>query len=154
METQKLVVMPEQKKNISVFGSVVVNKKDLIHSFDQIGWTDPVTGNVKAPLKVLNSLSVDKEIYPEESYDAEKPPACIFVPDIPTLTKMIETLAKTKNHKLLMSKYCDFKPPKPKWLLDAIEKKRKINENVDSSDESDSIEALDEMEEISEGDEK
>ena len=49
-------------------------------------------------------------MYPEDTFDErfEKPPACIFVPELPLLNKMIETVAKNSDNKhIIYSKFSD-----------------------------------------------
>ena len=71
----------EQKKDRSLFTSIPVDKKNKISSFEMIGWTDPTQPvNTKA-IKWLKSLTHDKFIYPEDSFDKTNPPSCIFVPE-------------------------------------------------------------------------
>lgn len=143
MDTQKIVVLPEQKKDTSVFRNVVIDKSNKISSFEIIGWTDPsgIAGSSKAPLKWLKSLTLENYIYPESSFNPNKPPPCIFVPEPALFNKMIEAVAKSTNLKQLMGKFADFKPPKPQWLLEEEEKKRlsMMNTTLDLEETLDNV---------------
>lgn len=133
MPTSKIVVMPEQKKDNSVFTGVAIDKKNFITSFEMIGWTDPLgqAGASKVPLKWLKSLTIENYIYPESSFDPKRPPPCIFVPEPALFNKMIEAVAKNSDLTQLLSKFADFKPPKPEWLRLEQEKKSSMMATVD-----------------------
>ena len=98
-DTIEVLVMQEQKKDRSIFSSVVIETKHKIASFDTIGWTDPSQPNANKTLKWLKSLTHDSYVYPEDLFDPEKPPTCIFVPELPIWIKLIETVAKNPGSK-------------------------------------------------------
>ena len=92
-----------------------------------IGWTDPNQPNPKNALKWLRGLTWDTYAYPEHMFNPEKPPACIFVPEIPILNKMIETVAKGHgDKKLILSKFSDFALPKPEWMINLDKERREM----------------------------
>ena len=45
LETANLTVIPEVKKDKSIFTEIIVDTKNKITSFDMIGWTDPSQPN-------------------------------------------------------------------------------------------------------------
>ena len=84
-----------------------------------IGWTDPNQPNPQKPLRWLRSLTHDKYMYPEETWNPNQPPSCIFMPDTALFNKMIETVARTpENKELLYAKFSDMEPPIPQWMID------------------------------------
>ena len=106
-----------------------VETKHKITSFDMIGWSEPNLSNAKKPIAWLKSLNIETFIYPEETFDQEKPPACIFVPEVPILNKMIETVAKHSGNKVhLYAKFSDMKQPKPQWLIEVQEEEKRKEE--------------------------
>ena len=58
-------------------------------------------------------------MYPEETFDPENPPSCIFLPETAIMNKMIGAVARTQDNKdLLYSKFSDMEPPTPQWMID------------------------------------
>ena len=114
-----MVTMPEQKKDKSMFSSIPVDTKHKVTSFDMIGWTDPDKPNPQKTIKWLKSLTHETFIYPMTTFDPEKPPSCIFVPEQDIMFKMIETVARNqKNKDMLYAKFSDMQHRKPQWLID------------------------------------
>merc|ERR1712060_186990 len=67
----------------------------------------------------LRSLTWDTYAYPEHLFNAEKCPQTIFVPETPILNKMIETVAKIGDKRLILAKFSDFALPMPQWMCEA-----------------------------------
>ena len=98
--------------------------RNKVSSFDMIGWTDPDKPNVNKTKSWLQSLKHDEYIYPEDTFDPKKPPACIFVPEPALMNRMIETTAKNTNELAwLYAKFGDMEQPKPQWLIEQEELK-------------------------------
>ena len=84
-----------------------------------IGWTEPTAPNPQKAVQWLKGLRHDVFLYPEECWDPEKPPSCIFVPDEPTLNKLIETVARNPgDQEKLNAKFGFMEYPRPQWMLD------------------------------------
>ena len=119
LETEKMNVMNEQKKDTSLFTNMVIDTKNKIASFEMIGWTDPNQPNPQKPLKWLKSLNIENYVYPEECFDDKKAPSCIFVPEAAMFNKMIEAVAKhSENRDTLYAKFSDMEPQKPQWMIE------------------------------------
>ena len=86
--------MKNQAKDTSLFTSIPLNKTNLVDSFDLIGWCDPKKPKPEKAIQWLKSLTHDNFIYPMETFDPNKPPVCIFVPEEKILNKMIETVSQ------------------------------------------------------------
>ena len=107
LETVELLTIKEQKKDRSIY-IVPLDKKNLLENLTTIGWTNPDAPNPQKALQWLKSLRHDVFLYPEKCFDPKKPPTCIFVPDTPTLNKLIEAVARTPDNKdLLYAKFSD-----------------------------------------------
>ena len=79
-----------------------------------IGWTDPMQPDPKKALQWLKALRHDVYLYPMETFNKKKPPACVFVPETAVLNKLIEAVARTPGNKeLLYAKFGDQEQPKP-----------------------------------------
>jgi hypothetical protein len=74
METLRLTSMSDQKADRSLFEHVPLNITMKITSFDNINWTDPADPKLAKPIKFLKTLTHNNYIYPQESFDKEKPP--------------------------------------------------------------------------------
>lgn len=59
-----MVVMHEQKKDVSIFSSIAIDKKNKINKLNMIGWTEPVAPNPPRAIAFLKSLTHDTFVYP------------------------------------------------------------------------------------------
>ena len=124
----------EQKKDLRcLFYSIPIDKSNKVSSFEQIGLTEPNATNTTKTVKWLKSLSIEEYIYPANCYDdaVSTPPTCIFVPEVQTLAKMIETVGKhSESIQTIFAKFNFFEQPKPQWLIEQekIKKERMLRE--------------------------
>ena len=88
-----------------------MDKENRVFSFDSIGWTDPKDATPGKTLKWFHSLNFEKDVYPNNLINEEKPPSCVFVPDQKLMHTMIEATANSETLEELLFKFCDKDPP-------------------------------------------
>ena len=76
----------------------MIDKKNLLTSFEEIGLFDPfIANNRQKTEKRIAELWVHKNVYPEKVMEDEKPPKCIFLPDRAMFRKIIKMQIKIND---------------------------------------------------------
>ena len=84
----------------TIICQIGLNKTDLVHSFEEIGWFNPDVDPQQArktSLEWLKRINWNTNVYPAHLIDDYHPPGCIFVPTPEVMRKMILTCAKHKK---------------------------------------------------------
>ena len=87
-----------------------MDKKNKVETFEQVGWSDPVTSNSTKAIKWLKNLTFDENVYPKRLINENNPPSVVFIPEKKLLQIMIETTIKCDDRHQLMAKFCDMEP--------------------------------------------